>query len=167
MANESVVHSGSFVEDHFRVVAGTESKPIAPFMMCAISQVHSGRCGTAHPIFGSCFVRIEASECDSALSASSRFHLSVLAGFVRRFSARAHSCHRMRGVVAVSQPNLSTEELADRWSVTTRTIKRWRSEGIGPRSFKVGQIVRYRLDDVEHFECRPPSTTPQTAGAAA
>ncbi|ALN64609.1 putative terminase small subunit [Lysobacter antibioticus] len=67
----------------------------------------------------------------------------------------------------MSQPNLSTEELADRWSVTTRTIKRWRSEGIGPRSFKVGQVVRYRLDDVEHFECRAPSAAPQAAGEAA
>lgn len=67
----------------------------------------------------------------------------------------------------MSQHNLSTEQLADRWSVTPRTIKRWRSEGIGPRSFKVGQVVRYELDDVERFERPSPSAAPQTAGEVA
>lgn len=67
----------------------------------------------------------------------------------------------------MSRPNLSTEELANRWSVTPRTIKRWRSEGIGPRSFKIGQLVRYRLDDVEQFERRSPGTTQPSTGEAA
>ncbi|MBT2748378.1 helix-turn-helix domain-containing protein [Lysobacter sp. ISL-50] len=52
----------------------------------------------------------------------------------------------------MSIPHLSTEELAERWRVAARTVKRWRSEGIGPRSVKVARSVRYRLDDVERFE---------------
>ncbi|MGO1069680.1 helix-turn-helix domain-containing protein [Lysobacter sp. CA199] len=70
----------------------------------------------------------------------------------------------------MSIPTLSTEELANRWRVAPRTIRRWREEGIGPISFKIARMVRYRLDDIEGFERRPnraeSSAAPSATGAA-
>ncbi len=53
---------------------------------------------------------------------------------------------------------LTEPDLARRWGVTTRTIKRWRAAGKTPPSLPIGhkggmgQGVRYRLDDVIAFE---------------
>ncbi|MGH8083310.1 MAG: helix-turn-helix domain-containing protein [Lysobacter sp.] len=64
-------------------------------------------------------------------------------------------------------PTLSSEELARRWQVTARTLRRWRDEGIGPGSFKVGRVVRYALDDVKQFEARSNGGATTHASAAA
>lgn len=51
---------------------------------------------------------------------------------------------------------LTPEELAIRWKVSEETLARWRKEGIGPKSFKFGQIaqagVRYLMADVLAYE---------------
>jgi len=48
--------------------------------------------------------------------------------------------------------HLSQLDLARRWSISPRTLERWRWTGEGPRYIKlVGRIV-YRLEDVETFE---------------
>lgn len=53
---------------------------------------------------------------------------------------------------------LTDAALAERWGVSTRTIKRWRADGKTPPSLPIGhkggkgQGVRYRLDDVIAFE---------------
>ena len=53
---------------------------------------------------------------------------------------------------------LTDAGLAKRWSVSARTIKRWRAAGKTPTSLPIGhnggfgQGVRYRLDDVIAFE---------------
>ncbi|OJW47172.1 MAG: hypothetical protein BGO67_03600 [Alphaproteobacteria bacterium 41-28] len=44
------------------------------------------------------------------------------------------------------------EDLAARWNVTTATLSQWRWNGRGPRFFKMGKGIRYRLSDIEHFE---------------
>ena len=46
---------------------------------------------------------------------------------------------------------LGPEEVAAFLGVPLRTIYRWRSRHEGPRGYRVGRHVRYRLDDVERW----------------
>lgn len=48
--------------------------------------------------------------------------------------------------------HLSTRELAERWSISPRTLERWRWAGEGPRFLKLGGRVVYRIADIEAFE---------------
>ena len=47
---------------------------------------------------------------------------------------------------------LSTRDLAERWTVSRRTLDRWRWAGEGPRFLKLGGRVVYRIADIEAFE---------------
>lgn len=51
---------------------------------------------------------------------------------------------------------LTTEQLADRWSMSPQTLENWRSQGRGPKHIKLGAgkscNVVYRLRDVEKWE---------------
>ena len=35
--------------------------------------------------------------------------------------------------------------------ISTRTLQRWRLEGVGPTYVKLGRLVRYRQSDLESF----------------
>jgi len=48
--------------------------------------------------------------------------------------------------------HLNQVHLARRWSLSPRTLERWRFHGIGPSYLKVGRRVLYRVADVEAFE---------------
>ena len=48
----------------------------------------------------------------------------------------------------VSTPLLSTNEVARLLVVHVTTLYCWRYKGAGPRAFKVGKHLRYRLQDV-------------------
>lgn len=48
--------------------------------------------------------------------------------------------------------HLNQVQLARRWSLSPRTLERWRFHGTGPSYLKVGGRVLYRLTDVEAFE---------------
>ena len=48
--------------------------------------------------------------------------------------------------------HLSTRELAERWTISRRTLDRWRWAGEGPRFLKLGGRVVYRIADIEAFE---------------
>ena len=50
---------------------------------------------------------------------------------------------------------LSIAEVAAFLSVPEKTVRAWRHKGTGPRAFKVGRHVRYRMADVLAFleEC--------------
>jgi hypothetical protein len=48
--------------------------------------------------------------------------------------------------------HLNQVELSRRWSLSHRTLERWRWEGRGPRYLKMGGRVVYRLEDVEAYE---------------
>ncbi len=48
--------------------------------------------------------------------------------------------------------HLDQNELAERWSLSPRTLEQWRWRGVGPRYLKLGGRVIYRLSDVEAFE---------------
>ncbi len=47
---------------------------------------------------------------------------------------------------------LNQKELADRWTISHRTLERWRWAGEGPAYMKIGGRVVYRIADVEAFE---------------
>ena len=48
--------------------------------------------------------------------------------------------------------HLNQVELGRRWSMSHRTLERWRWEGRGPGWLKVGGRVLYRLQDIEAYE---------------
>lgn len=48
--------------------------------------------------------------------------------------------------------HLNQIELADRWSISPRTLERWRWIGEGPAYLKIGGRVVYRLEDIERYE---------------
>ena len=48
--------------------------------------------------------------------------------------------------------HLSPQDLAARVGVPVATVYNWRTTGYGPRGFRVGKYLRYRLADVEAWE---------------
>ena len=58
-----------------------------------------------------------------------------------------------------------SKQLARRWSISHRTLERWRHDGMGPAFLKIGGRVMYRLEDIQTFEkdrvCHPvPAAKP-------
>ncbi len=49
--------------------------------------------------------------------------------------------------------HLNQRQLANRWDLSEATLERWRCEGIGPVFLKLQGQVRYRIEDIETFEC--------------
>ncbi len=49
-------------------------------------------------------------------------------------------------------PHLSEIALAERWSVSPRTLQRWRHLGIGPGFIRLRRRIVYPSADVEAFE---------------
>jgi hypothetical protein len=47
---------------------------------------------------------------------------------------------------------LNEKQLARRWSMSHRTLQRWRRMGIGPDYLKLNRSVLYVLSDVENWE---------------
>ena len=47
---------------------------------------------------------------------------------------------------------LTSEGLAERWHVSTETLRYWRWNGTGPPYMKINGCVLYRLVDIEQFE---------------
>ena len=61
-----------------------------------------------------------------------------------KIPAQADTLHSIR--------HLNQTELSRRWSLSPRTLERWRWLGVGPRYLKIVGRVVYRLDDIEEFE---------------
>jgi predicted site-specific integrase-resolvase len=51
-----------------------------------------------------------------------------------------------------SKTCFTQKELARRWTLSHRTLERWRSEGKGPAFMRLGGRIIYRLDDVARYE---------------
>jgi hypothetical protein len=61
-----------------------------------------------------------------------------------------------------SPDRVNQRDLARRWSMSERTLERWRWLGQGPRFLKLGGRVLYRLEDIEAFEAeRVRQSTPR------
>jgi hypothetical protein len=61
--------------------------------------------------------------------------------------------------------HLNQIELSRRWSLSPRTLERWRWTGEGPPFIKIGGRVVYRLEDIEVYEAgrRKASTAEATS----
>jgi len=59
----------------------------------------------------------------------------------------------------MSVNHLNQIELSRRWTISPRTLERWRWLGQGPRYLKIGGRVVYRLDDVEAYEAQQARTS--------
>jgi Helix-turn-helix domain len=73
----------------------------------------------------------------------------------------------------VTTKHLNQIELSRRWSISPRTLERWRWLRQGPRYLKIGGRILYRLDDVEAYEASQvhaprakPAGTPVAASRA-
>ena len=55
-------------------------------------------------------------------------------------------------ISALFARHLNQDQLARRWSLSARTLERWRSHGKGPCYLRLGGRVAYRLEDIEAFE---------------
>lgn len=49
---------------------------------------------------------------------------------------------------------LDESELAARWGLSVKTLRRWRQEQLGPVFCKLGSRVTYLISEVEAFERR-------------
>lgn len=47
---------------------------------------------------------------------------------------------------------LTTADVAVRWNISKRTLEGWRLDGTGPNYHKIGNRVRYHIDDIERYE---------------
>lgn len=52
----------------------------------------------------------------------------------------------------MSSPNLTAKELAERWGIRPPTLRQWRWNDRGPKFFKAGGRVLYKILEVEKFE---------------
>ena len=50
--------------------------------------------------------------------------------------------------------NLTERELAEMWSVSPKTLQRWRTEGRGPRYLKLSKRVAYPIEEIRKFESK-------------
>jgi hypothetical protein len=49
---------------------------------------------------------------------------------------------------------LTENELATRWGLSVKTLRRWRQEQLGPIFCKLGARVTYLISEIEAFERR-------------
>ena len=61
---------------------------------------------------------------------------------------------------------LNQTELAARWTISARTLERWRWTGDGPAFLKIGGRVVYRLEDVLAYEQERQRRSTAERGAA-
>lgn len=52
----------------------------------------------------------------------------------------------------MTDKHLNQYQLGERWSLSPRTLERWRWEGFGPPHLKIGGRILYRQADVQAYE---------------
>ena len=85
----------------------------------------------------------------------------------RAKQAPSISARRLKKPVStVTNPirHLNQDDVAQRWSISPRTLERWRWTGQRPRFLKIGGRIVYRLCDIEAYETEQlrTSTLPVT-----
>lgn len=58
-------------------------------------------------------------------------------------------------------------ELAQRWGISPKTLQRWRTEGRGPRYFKLSKRVCYPFDQILAFENARSTSRPRNGALPA
>lgn len=64
-------------------------------------------------------------------------------------------CRNVPYMPSSEQPTerwLTTQDLADRYKVHPKTVRKWRSDKTGPAGQRIGGQTRYRLADVIEWE---------------
>jgi Helix-turn-helix domain len=57
------------------------------------------------------------------------------------------------GVRSLVPPQyLTTEDVAERWRTTPKGVAELRYRGQGPRGYRIGRRILYRIEDVEAWE---------------
>lgn len=56
-----------------------------------------------------------------------------------------------RGEVAALEPLMTLPELAELLRVPVATVYQWRLHGKGPKGYRVGRSVKFRLSEVEDW----------------
>lgn len=71
-------------------------------------------------------------------------------------SAQSHPKRRsfQSGTATTQQIAIDEYELAARWGLSVRTLRRWRTERLGPVFCKLGAQIRYLIAEIETFERR-------------
>lgn len=66
----------------------------------------------------------------------------------------------------VNKAALNEQELAARWGISVKTLRRWRQQQLGPVFCKLGSRVTYLLSEIEAFEkrCSRYSTSARVTG---
>ena len=62
--------------------------------------------------------------------------------------------------------HLNQIDLSRRWSLSPRTLERWRWLREGPVYLKIGGRVLYRLEDIEAYEAEQRRANPSAAAKA-
>jgi hypothetical protein len=65
---------------------------------------------------------------------------------------------------AMDLRHLNQVQLSRRWSLSPRTLERWRWLKSGPKYLKVGGRVIYRLEDIEAYEAGQMRVVPSLTG---
>ena len=55
---------------------------------------------------------------------------------------------------SIGPRHLNQNELSRRWTISPRTLERWRWRNEGPAYLKIGGRVAYRLEDIEAYETK-------------
>ncbi len=61
---------------------------------------------------------------------------------------------------------MDEHELAMRWNLSVKSLRRWRQSGLGPTFIKLGSRVSYLIADVETFERRVSRNSTSTRAYA-
>ncbi len=67
-----------------------------------------------------------------------------------------HGGRQRRAATERGHPRLALDEgeLAARWGIAVKTLRRWRQEHVGPTFLKLGSRVTYLVAEVEAYERR-------------
>jgi hypothetical protein len=79
---------------------------------------------------------------------------ATLSKFPTRQAGQARDAVRSISPPGSAAVRFDQKAVARRWSISPRTLERWRWLGQGPRYLKIGGRVVYRLEDIEAFEAR-------------
>jgi hypothetical protein len=71
-------------------------------------------------------------------------HQAFELGFVREQRCHGHQFWRIK----MRYPVMTEKQVADRWKVSLKTLRRWRLDGQGPVWHKLFRHVRYHEPDV-------------------
>ncbi len=50
--------------------------------------------------------------------------------------------------------HISEKELATRWSLSHRTLQKWRKKGFELPYIQIGKVIRYPISEIENYETK-------------